>query len=266
MTINICLAGATGWAGAELARGIAGCGDLALVAGVSRTHAGRRLGDVLSDERLAAPLHASAEAALGTPCDVFVEYTSPTTARSNVMAALRRGAHVVVGTSGLDDDDYAAIDAAAREAGRGVLACGNFALTAVLLLKCAELVARHLEQWEIVDYATDHKPDVPSGTARELARRLGAIHRPGITVGLEQTLGPVEARGADMDGTRVHSVRLPGHTLGIDVVFGSMDQTLVLRHNAGSTALPYVGGALLAIRKVPGLVGLHRGLDRVLDL
>jgi 4-hydroxy-tetrahydrodipicolinate reductase len=266
MTLDICLAGPTGWAGSELARGIAGCGDLLLVSGVSRTHAGRRLGEVLADDRLAAPLHASIEAALETPCDVFVEYSSPTVAKHNVLAALRRGAHAVVGTSGLDDADYAEIDAAARRAGRGGLACGNFALTAVLLLKCAEMVARQLEQWEIVEYASEHKADVPSGTVRELARRLGAIRRPALTVGLDQTLGPVEARGADMDGTRVHSVRLPGHTLGVDVVFGAADQTLVLRHNAGTSARPYVDGALLAIRKVPGLVGLHRGLDSVLDL
>ena len=266
MTLNICLAGATGWAGAELARGIASSADLLLVSAVSRTHAGRRLGEVLGDDRMTAPLRADVATALEAQCDVFVEYTSAKTAKGNVLCALRRGAHAVVGTSGLTDTDYAEIDAVARQLGRGVLACGNFALTAVLLLKCAELVAKQLQQWEIVEYASDSKVDVPSGTVRELARRLGAIRRPELTLGLDQTLGPVEARGADMHGTRVHSVRLPGHTLGVDVVFGMADQTLVLRHNAGSSARPYVDGALLAIRKVSGLIGVHRGLDSVLDL
>ncbi|MFM7403221.1 MAG: 4-hydroxy-tetrahydrodipicolinate reductase [Erythrobacter sp.] len=266
MTLNICLAGATGWAGAELSRGIADSADLMLVSGVSRTHYGRRLGEVLADDRMTAPLCADAATALEIPCDVFVEYTCAKTAKDNILRALRRGAHVVVGTSGLTDADYAEIDGTARQLGRGVLACGNFALTAVLLLKCAELVAKQFQQWEIVEYASDAKVDVPSGTVRELARRLGAVRRPDLTVGLDQTLGPVEARGADMDGTRVHSVRLPGHTLGVDVVFGMADQTLVLRHNAGSSARPYVEGGLLAIRKVSGLVGVHHGLDSVLDL
>lgn len=266
MTINVCLAGATGWAGSELARGIAACHDLNLIAGVSRAHAGRCVGEVLSDKRLMGTLHSSAELALQLPCDVFVEYTSAITAKSNVLSALRRGAHVVIGTSGLDDADYAEIDFVASQMGRGVLACGNFALTAVMLLKCAELVAKQLDHWEIVEYASDTKLDVPSGTVRELARRLGQVHRPKLTVGLEQTLGPVEARGADMDGTRVHTVRLPGYTLGVDVAFGMGDQTLVLRHNAGNSARPYVDGALLAIRKVSGLVGLHRGLDSVLEI
>ena len=267
MTLNICLAGATGWAGAELARGIGGADDLLLTSGVSRTHAGRSLGEVLDDDRLMmVPLHASATAALEAPCDVFVEYTAATLAKANVLAALHKGAHVVVGTSGLTDADYAEIDDVARQHGRGVLACGNFAITAVLLLKCAELVAGQLRQWEIVEYASDAKADVPSGTVRELARRLAGIRRPEMTVPISQTLGPPEARGADMEGIRVHSVRLPGHTLGVDVVFGMADQTLVLRHNAGSSARPYVDGALLAIRKVPALVGLHRGLDSVMDL
>ena len=100
MTIKVCLAGATGWAGSELARGMAKTADLALVAAVSRTHAGRSLGDVLGEPRLACPVHASAAEALANRCDVFVEYTKPAGARANILAALESGAHVVVGTSG----------------------------------------------------------------------------------------------------------------------------------------------------------------------
>ena len=77
--------------------------------------------------------------------------------------------------------------------------------------------------------------------------------------------GSEEARGATLAGSQIHSVRLPGFVLGVEVLFGMPDQTLSLRHNAGTSAKPYVDGALLAIRKVPSLVGLHRGLDTVLD-
>ena len=122
MALRICLAGATGWAGSELARGIAAAGDLQLVSAVARKSAGRTLGDVLGEPRLAAPVFASAAQALATPCDVFVEYTKPDSAKANVLAAIGAGAHVVVGTSGLADADYAQIDAAARAKGTGVLA------------------------------------------------------------------------------------------------------------------------------------------------
>ena len=149
MPLNICLAGATGWAGSELARGIARSSDLALVSAISRSHAGRALGEVLGEPALAAPVFATAEEALSQRCDVFVEYTKPGSAKGNILAALAHGAHVVVGTSVLTDADYAEIDAVARKAGRGVLACGNFALTVVLLQKFAEAAARLIPQWEI---------------------------------------------------------------------------------------------------------------------
>jgi len=266
MKLNVCLAGATGWAGSELARGIAAVNDLTLVSAVSRKHAGRTLGTVLGDGRLETPVFASAAEALARPCDVFVEYTTAASAKRNVLAALSAGAHVVVGASGLTDTDYAEIDAVARERARGVLACGNFALTMVLLQKFAELAARYLPTWEIIDYAYEGKPDAPSGTARELAARMAKVRRPEIGIPVANTLGQPEARGAELSGSRVHSLRLPGFVLGAEVIFGMPDQTLTLRHDAGSSAKPYVDGALLAIRKVSTLVGVHRGLDAVLEL
>jgi 4-hydroxy-tetrahydrodipicolinate reductase len=266
MAIKVCLAGATGWAGSALARGIAQAPDLALVAAVSRAAAGRTLGDALNDLRLAAPVYGSAAEALAEPCDVFVEYTHPSIARANVLAALAAGAHVVIGTSGLTDADYTEIDMAAQAQGRGVLACGNFSLTAVLLQKFAATAARLIPQWEIVEYAQDTKSDAPSGTTRELAWRLAQVRAPQMTVPLEQTIGPRESRGATIAGSQVHAVRLPGHVIAVDVIFGLPDQKLVIHHDAGASAQPYVDGALLAIRKVSTLTGLHRGLDTVLDL
>jgi 4-hydroxy-tetrahydrodipicolinate reductase len=266
MQIAVCLAGATGWAGSELARAIARTSDLVLTTAVSRTHAGRRLGDVLDEPRLDAPVCFSAAEALSHPCDVFVDYTSPDIAKANVLSALDRGAHVVVGTSGLTDGDFGEIDVVARAQRRGVLACGNFALTAVLLQRFAEAAAKLIPQWEILDYADDAKVDAPSGTARELAARLARVRQPEPTVPLDATIGMREARGATVSGTQVHSLRLPGYVLSAEVVFGMPDQRLTIRHDAGGSAKPYVEGALLAIRKVATLVGVHRGLDAVLDL
>jgi 4-hydroxy-tetrahydrodipicolinate reductase len=266
MAIRICLAGATGWAGSELARSIARAADLTLTAAVSRRQAGHVLGDVLAEPRLRCPIYATAREALAHPCDVFVEYTKPESARSNIVAALENGAHVVVGTSGLTDIDFNEIDAVARKHGRGVLAAGNFALTAVLLLKFAELAARLIPQWEIIEYAHDDKIDAPSGTARELAARLSKVRQPARTVPIDQTVGERESRGATVSGSQIHSVRLPSYVISAEVLFGMSDQRLTIRHDSGSSARPYVDGALLAIRKVSGLVGVHRGLDSVLEL
>jgi 4-hydroxy-tetrahydrodipicolinate reductase len=266
MSIRVCLAGATGWAGSELARAIARAADLTLVAAVSRQHAGRVLGDVLQQPLLGCPVYASAAEALAHQCDVFVEYTKPESAKSNTLAALEHSAHVVVGTSGLTDADFEEIDSAARTHTRGVLAAGNFSLTAVLLLKFAELAARLIPHWEIIDYAHDDKPDAPSGMTRELATRLSKVRHPEHTVPIDQTIGVRESRGATVSQSQIHSVRLPGFVIGAEILFGMPDQRLSIRHDAGASALPYVDGALLAIRKVPTLVGVHRGLDSILNL
>ena len=264
--IKVCLAGATGWAGSELARGIARSADVALVAAVARREAGKVLGDVLSEPRLTASIYASVADALANDCDVFVEYTKPESAKANILAALERGAHVVVGTSGLDEADFAEIDAVAQQRARGVLACGNFALTVVLLQRFAEMAAKLIPQWEILDYAHDDKIDAPSGTARELAARLARVRHPVTTVPVEDTVGLREARGATLGGSQIHSLRLPGFVISAEIIFGMPDQKLTIRHDSGSSAIPYVDGALLAIRRVATLVGLHRGLDTVLDL
>lgn len=266
MTIKVCLAGATGWAGSAVARGIAYTNDIVLTSAVARSFAGKSLGEVLTESRLTCPIFATAQEALTQPCDVFFEFTKPDVARVNVLTALERGAHVVIGTSGLTDEEYAEIAAAAEHYGRGVLAVGNFALTVVLLQKFAEIAAKLIPHWEIIDYAHDDKKDAPSGTARELANRLAKIRPSELTVSLEETQGVAATRGARMNGSQVHSIRLPGYVISAEIIFGMPDQKLSIRHDAGSSAQPYVDGSLLAIRKVSSFTGLRRGLDTVLDL
>jgi len=264
--IRVCLAGATGWVGRGLVPAIAKAADLTLVAAVARTAAGKRLGDALGFPAPDLPISRSVEDALGVPCDVLVDYTRPDAVRGHVLAAVERGVHAVVGTSGLTDPEYAEIDGAARRRGVGVLACGNFALTAVLLQRFAEFAARHIPQWEILDYGKADKPDAPSGTSRELASRLGEVRPPVLHHPLDRTQGAKEARGATLGGTQIHSVRLPGFVSSVEVLFGLPHERLSIRHDSGSGAEPYVAGTLLAIRKVGTFTGLRRGLDTVLEL
>ena len=266
MTVRVCLAGATGWAGAALARAIVRTDDLELVAGVSLRHAGRSLGEDLAIPNLNAPLCASAEEALTTPCDVFVEYTRPEVAKANVSAAIRREKHVVIGTSGLSEQDLEELSGLALEHRVGVLAVGNFSLANLVMQKCAELAAKHISQWEILDYAAADKPDSPSGTGRELANRLARIRRPYVQIPVDQTQGPRETRGATLDGTQVHSIRLPGYVISVEALFGDLDQRVTIRYDAGSSPECYVEGAILSIRRVSSFVGLKRGLDSIMEI
>ncbi len=250
---RVCVAGITGWTGGPVAEAVRAAADLELVSGVSRASAGD--GVVFA---------SVAEALDAVPADVLVDFTHADAVEANVHAALDRGVGVVVGTSGLTAEDYAAIDARAREAGVGVVAAGNFSILAAVLLRSAREAARHIGAWEVIDYASAGKPDVPSGTARELAEALGEVRSPTGGVPLDELVGPVEARGATVGGTQIHSVRLPGFVVSTEVVFAAPGERLVLRHDPGESPEPYVAGTLLAIRAVRDRVGLTRGLDSLL--
>jgi 4-hydroxy-tetrahydrodipicolinate reductase len=250
---RVCVAGITGWTGKAVAAAVEAAEDLELAAGVSRSAAGT-----------GAVFVSVGEALESTSVDVLVDYTSADAVKENVLTALENGVAVVVGSSGLTADDYEEIAERARGAGVGVVAAGNFSLLAALVLRFAGEAAGHVDAWEIVDYASATKPDVPSGTARELAERLGAIREPTLGRPMGELSGPVEARGADVAGSRVHSVRLPGFVVSTEIVFAADGERLVLRHDTGESPAPYVAGTLVAIRAVPGLVGLTRGLDRLL--
>jgi 4-hydroxy-tetrahydrodipicolinate reductase len=248
---RICIAGITGWTGSAIADAVESAEDLELVAGVSRSAP-----DAFS---------SVAEALEAVPTDVLVDYTSAAAVRENVLAALERGVSVVVGSSGLSASDYAEIDGLARAKGVGVVAAGNFSLTAALLVRFAADAARHLDTWEVIDYASATKPDAPSGTAREVAERLEDVRAPAVPVPVAETLGAQEARGATVAGTQVHSLRLPSFVLSTEVVFAGKGERLSIRHDAGDTPAPYVEGTLLAIRSVRDRAGLTRGLDRLLE-
>jgi 4-hydroxy-tetrahydrodipicolinate reductase len=249
--IRVCVAGITGWTGRAVGDAVDDADDLELVAGVSR-----------SDP---ASFSSVAEALDAVPADLLVDFTHAAVVKANVLAAIDRRVGVVVGSSGLSTADYEEIDALAHEKHVGVVAAGNFSLTAALLLRFAAEAARRLEAWEVIDYASAGKPDAPSGTARELAERLSGVRAPSTGVPLDEVHGAPEARGATVAGTQVHSLRLPSFTVSTEAVFAADGERLSLRHDAGESAAPYVAGTLIAIRAVPGRVGLTRGLDQLLQ-
>jgi 4-hydroxy-tetrahydrodipicolinate reductase len=264
MAIRICVAGATGWVGRILVREIVKSSEFTLSGAIARSAAGQDIGTVLGLERAGVVLSANLSEALSQPTDVVVDYTSSGSVKDRTLEALGRGVRVVIGTSGLTASDYREIDETARRNDLGVIAAGNFSITAALAKHFAMFAARHLPSWEIIDYAHAAKPDAPSGTTRELAEELASIAQSRIEVPIAQTHGNPQARGATIAGTQVHSVRLPSYVIAFDAIFGLPDERLTIRHDAGSGAMPYVGGTLVAVQKVMTTRGLVRGLDRLL--
>jgi 4-hydroxy-tetrahydrodipicolinate reductase len=264
MGIRVCVAGVSGWTGSAVTRAILSSDEFELTGAIARRQAGRDAGELLGLPAKGVVVAASLGEALARPADVLVDFTSPDSVKRRTLEALAGGVRVVIGTSGLTAADYADIERTATANRLGVIAAGNFSLTAALAKHFALLAARHLPSWEIIDYSHAEKPDAPSGTTRELAEALGEVARNNLAVPVERTHGDREARGATIAGTQVHSVRLPGIVLAFEAIFGLPNERLTIRHDAGKGAEPYVNGTLLAVRRVMQVTGLVRGLDRLL--
>jgi 4-hydroxy-tetrahydrodipicolinate reductase len=264
--IKVFIAGGKGWAGSALSKGVFNNQNMKLVGALSRKHKGKNLAKILNLSSSNIPIYDDIETALKEiDFDVLVDYTKPNIAKKNILSALKKGKKVVIGTSGLTEKDYSEIEKTANENNSSVLAVGNFAITVVLLQKFSEMAAKYIPNFEIIDYTHEDKIDVPSGTARELAYRLSKVQKPNKFVTEDELIGDKSSRGANLNDVQVHSVRLPGHVISIETIFGLKDEKLSIRHDSGASAEPYVKGGLLAIEKVGTFKGLKRGLDSVME-
>lgn len=256
--IRICMAGATGWTGNEIAQALVDDDRFDLTATVARSKAG--------DSVLGAPCFASvAEALEAADFDVLIDYTALPVVKQHTMDAIEGGKHVVIGTSGLKADDFADIDEKARRHGVGVVASGNFALTAALMTRFSLMAAEYLDWFEIIDYSRPKKTDAPTGTARELAERMGDIKKPKFEVDPATVKGEPGLRGGTINGVQVHSLRMPSYSATVSSTFANGNSRLTITHDADThSADILVPGTLLAAHKVVDMVGLTRGLDCLL--
>ncbi len=266
MKTKICIAGATGKMGSQLSKAIYESADLELVSALAKNYSGNMLGDVINLPQLKVEIYDDIVFALKKQPTILIDFTNAEIVKRNVIMALEENIHVVIGTSGLTETDFQEIEALAIEKNVGVIAAGNFSLTAVLMMKFAEIAAKHLSSWEIIEYSYDGKQDAPSGTARELASRLAKIKTPDKKILTDHTIGDKESRGASIDGTQIHAVRLPGYNNSCEIIFGTGAERLKIRHDAIDPTKPYIDGAIMALRKVSALRGLYRGLDSIMNL
>jgi 4-hydroxy-tetrahydrodipicolinate reductase len=258
--IRVGVVGATGRMGREVCRAVAADPELALVAAVSRSAPGVTLADAigLDGEARSLVLAEHLEGVRDAGAEVLVDFTSPAHASEHVAWGIANGVHVVVGTTGFE------LDEAWREAPVGVIVAPNFAIGAVLLMRFAEQAARTMSSAEVIELHHEGKADAPSGTALLTARRIAAARGDGAGAPGGDGAFP-GARGAEVDGVRVHSVRLPGLVAHEEVIFGGQGQTLTLRHDS-TDRTSFMPGVLLAIKAAPTRPGLTIGLEPLLGL
>ncbi len=239
--------GARGRMGTEVCKAVQAAGDLELVAAVDQ-------GD---------PRESIADAG----AQVVVDFTNPDAVMDNLQWAVERGLHVVVGTSGFSEPRYDTVrEWLSGRPGQGVIVVPNFAIGAVLMMEFAQRAARHFESVEIIELHHPKKVDAPSGTAQRTAEMIAAARA-------ESGLGPVPdatteelagARGTQVEGIHIHSVRSAGLVAHQEVVFGTLGETLTIRHDSFDRA-SFMPGVLLAVRSVGQRPGLTIGLGPLLE-
>lgn len=193
--------------------------------------------------------------------DVMVDFTQPSSVEANIKAALAKGVDCVVGTTGLSEERLAAL-ANAAPAGTCLFYAPNFTTGAVLMMEFAKAAAPYFPEAEVIEFHHANKKDAPSGTAIKTAKMIAdARSHPSGAPGSETELPDMQgARGADVDGVNVHSVRSMGFVASQEVIFGSLGQTLSIRHDSWDRQ-SYMPGVLLGIRSVENRSGLIIGLE-----
>ncbi|MDV3125155.1 4-hydroxy-tetrahydrodipicolinate reductase [Mycobacterium sp. 21AC1] len=238
--------GAKGKVGATMVQAVESAEDLTLSAGVDA-------GDALN------LLTESAT-------QVVIDFTHPDVVMDNLKFLIDNGIHAVVGTTGFTWERIAQVEGWLKDKpGSAVLIAPNFAIGAVLSMHFAKQAARFFESVEVIELHHPHKADAPSGTAARTAKLI-AEARKGLPPNPDATSTGLEgARGADVDGVRVHSVRLAGLIAHQEVLFGTQGETLTIRHDSLDRS-SFVPGVLLAVRKVHERPGLTIGIEPLLDL
>jgi 4-hydroxy-tetrahydrodipicolinate reductase len=197
--------------------------------------------------------------------DVAVDFTHPSSVMDNLKTCIDAGVHAVVGTTGFDDTRLVQLRSWLEGTQVGVLIAPNFGVAAVLMMRFAAQAARFFDSVEIVELHHPGKADAPSGTARRTAELIGEA-RAGMPAMPDATTQALDgARGALVDGVRVHAVRLAGLVAHQEVLLGGEGETLTLRHDSYDRA-SFMPGVLLGVRQVGSRPGLTVGLEALLDL
>ena len=240
--IRVAVLGARGRVGSEVVKAVQAAPDLELAAAIDD-----------GDERDFAG------------AGVAVDFTRPDAVMDNLRACVDAGVHAVVGTTRFDETRLSEVRSLLQGTELGILVAPNFGIAAVLMMQFAAQAAPWFESVEIVELHHPNKADAPSGTARRTAELVAEARR-GMDAMPDATTVSLEgARGADVDGVRVHAVRLAGLVAHQEVVLGGAGESLTIRHDSYDRA-SFMPGVLLGVRSVASRPGLTVGLEHLLDL
>ncbi|MDQ0257451.1 4-hydroxy-tetrahydrodipicolinate reductase [Evansella vedderi] len=263
--IKIVIAGPRGNMGKEAVKMATGEESFELVAVVDHRYNGVKMNEIPTMEQLDIPVYDNMTQCFENhPCDVLIDLTTPEVGKKHMLTAFEYGVRPVVGTTGFTDEDVEELSQIAQEKQLGAIIAPNFAIGAILMMKFSQMAARYMPNVEIIEQHHDRKLDAPSGTAVKTAKMISEVReemKQGHPNETEQMAG---ARGADHEGLRIHSIRLPGLVAHQEVIFGGEGQTLKIRHDSLNRA-SFMPGVKLACETVMKLDILVYGLEHIIE-
>lgn len=263
--IKVIVAGPRGKMGSEALRMIEKQQDLELVACLDHKHNGESIRDFEDLPDLDAIIYTDVEACFqNVDADVLVDLTTPEFGYIHTKTAINYGIRPVVGTTGFTDEELAELTDLSEEKGIGVIIAPNFAIGAVLMMQFSKWAAKYFPDVEIVEKHHDNKLDAPSGTAVKTAQLIQDVRESKKQGHPEEKETISGARGADIEGMKIHSMRLPGLVAHQEVVFGSTGENLTIKHDSFHRQ-SFMTGVKLAIDQVMKIDVLVYGLENILE-
>ncbi|MFC5463299.1 4-hydroxy-tetrahydrodipicolinate reductase [Lederbergia graminis] len=263
--VRIVIAGPRGRMGKEAVKLVQEVENFELVAVIDRKNNGMMLSDVEGLPNVAVPIYSDIAECLGNvPADVLIDLTIPETGYVHTKTALQHGVRPVVGTTGFTKEQLTELKSLAEEKEIGCIIAPNFAIGAILMMKFSQMAAKYFPNVEILELHHDNKLDAPSGTAIKTAEMI-AENRPEQKQGHPDEKETIQgARGADFEGMRIHSVRLPGLVAHQQVQFGAEGESLTIRHDSYNRA-SFMSGVKMSVDTVMNLNTLVYGLDNIIN-
>ena len=262
--IKVMVSGACGRMGQAVLKAVIEDSELELVGAVDLA-GGADAGELVGLGKNGVIVGTDLEAVIDASSpEVMVDFTRPDVVYANAVKAIKKGVSPVIGTTGLSDEEKAELAELSKANNTPVFIAPNFAIGAVLMMLMARQAAKYMPEVEIIELHHDKKLDAPSGTALQTAAMISEVRKAHVQGNPEETEKVARARGADVDGMRIHSVRLPGYVAHQEVIFGGLGQTLTIRHDSLNRE-SFMPGVCLACKKVRNLEGLVIGLDKIMD-
>lgn len=264
-TVKVIVAGPRGRMGKEAVRMVQETGHFELAAVLDRKYDGQRLGDLEGFDGVDVPVFTDIHQCFSeVEADVLIDLTTPETGYVHTKTAIEHNIRPVVGTTGFTDGQLEELKQLAKEKGVGCIIAPNFAIGAVLMMKFSQMAAKYMDSVEIIELHHDKKLDAPSGTAIKTAQMISKVREEKKQGHPDEKETMTGARGAEMEGMHIHSVRLPGLIAHQQVLFGADGQTLTIRHDSYNRA-SFMSGVKVCVETVMNVDTLIYGMENILD-